>query len=73
MKELVIRDGHNGGYLRLVAGSEGTTAAIAWYSSDGTFVGQIYAGSVVGMGLENRNTDDSWTTFCIDEGRAGIC
>ena len=73
VKELIVRNGHDSGYLRLVAGNEDSTAAIAWYSSDGTFVGQIYAGSVFGLGLENRNRDDSWTAFCIHEGEVGLC
>ena len=73
VKELVVRRTNDGGHLRLVGGNSNRTAAILWYNSAGTYVGQIYAGSIYGMGLENRNDDDSWTVFCINEGEVGLC
>ena len=47
---------------------------IAWYDTDGDFVGQIYGGSVDGMVLHSRNSDlTTWTEICINEGEIGPC
>ena len=62
-----------GGSLRVIGGSEGRVAVIRWYSSEDELVGEVYAGSTVGMVLENKDRDGSWTSHCIDEGVSGLC
>ena len=58
MEELIVRAGDGGGSLRVIGGAEGRVAVIRWYSSEDELVGEVYAGSTVGMVLENK--DPRW-------------
>ena len=74
VEELIVRIPGGGGYLELRGGDEGHVAYVAWYDSDGTYVGQITSGSIDGMVLATRDSDtDSWTEFCINKGEIAPC
>ena len=74
VEELTVRVSDDGSYLTIRGGEDGNVAWLAWYNSDGEFVGQIYGGSVNGIVLDTINSDlTTWTRMCIDEGEISLC
>ena len=73
VEELIIKSQAGGGYMRLAAGGEGRVAKITWHHTNGNRNGTIWAGSQIGLMLEDRNDDDSFTAYCVHEGTFGLC
>ena len=73
VKQLIVQDHPNGGYLTLRGGGEGLVGDIRWHNSDGGVVAILSGGTSRGFILENVNDDGSWTEWCFDNRASRLC
>ncbi len=74
VEELIIRVPGGVGYIIVRGGVGNKVADIRWYDSEtDEIVGEIIAGSNIGMRLSARGPDGKWTDVCIDGGEILVC